>query len=429
MVRPRASFVGVFFALVSLAAMSGVAFAADGPSVVAGYKDGPVTLVSGTTPAQVASLHLTAGRWLVWAKLYVVNTTTHSGANVICTLKGPGSTATSHRMDVTAAGDQDGVVHNQPNALATGAVVPSGGGNVILRCSANGAGSQVKAQHIKIMAMRVARQTTVNLANGNTSSVGTGTPAVIIGSRPGPISLPGYTDTLIADLSLPAGNWWLRSILDLTTTDNDGGSCWVTVGSTDQDRLNFRRDHGRTQAVVLDAAVHLVNPAHARVYCSGYANSGVASSYLNHSVKNIRVTALKVGTLTMLDNGHAFGTTVPKVRYATSQATFFSINSSWTPTNPLLDVAAGDWMFMAKANISGVAPLIACELRALPDYDRSAMGGNGDITMPFELVHHFAASGSTRVYCQALSATPTPVAGTIHIAGFRLGSVTNVALP
>jgi len=259
--------------------------------------------------------------------------------------------------------------------------------------------------------------------------VGTGTPAVIIGSRLGPITIPGYTDTLIGDLSLPAGNWWLRSILDLTTTNNDGGSCWVRIGTTDQDRLNFRRDTGRVQAIVLDAAVHLVNPAHARVYCSGYANSGVASSYVNHSVRNVRMTAVRVGTLTLLDSAHSFGTATPRVRYATSQEVFYTISSSWAGTTPVLDVAAGDWMFMAKANISGIAPLIACELRALPDYDRSAMGGNGDITMPFELVHHFASAGSTRVYCQALSATPTPVAGTIHIAAFRLGSVTNVALP
>ena len=70
----------------SAASVSTAGLRIPAPTVISGFKKGPVLIANSTTPQLVASLPLSAGIWVAWAKFYVDGVNAPNDTDVTCTL-------------------------------------------------------------------------------------------------------------------------------------------------------------------------------------------------------------------------------------------------------------------------------------------------------------------------------------------------------
>jgi hypothetical protein len=176
--------------------------------LVNGKKPGPVSIR--VQQRTVASLPLTRGRWLVFAKAVLAGTggTTGTHLGVDCRL------SLGSRSDlVSAAPTWDHQEGSRVPILLTTAGKLRGSGSALLRCAGE-VGGAVKIRDIRMHAIKVGtltRRGTVTPAGatvGPSATSGTGKPVVISAKQASPKSVNGDgAFHPVAQLPLSAGRW------------------------------------------------------------------------------------------------------------------------------------------------------------------------------------------------------------------------------
>ena len=173
------------------------------------------------------------------------------------------------------------------------------GGKFLLRCRAD---STIGTAHdIRIMAMRVGTLTKFSLGNGTSSSTGSAQPEVVHGYRTSSVAMPASnTLTSVATIPLSAGQWWIRADLSVYKTGDGGVSapygCKLQVGDQTDDVTGAMDLASDSTMVDLNIAASVTTPRptldDVRLSCKSLDAA---------EVRNIRITAVKLGTLTQVD--------------------------------------------------------------------------------------------------------------------------------
>jgi hypothetical protein len=415
--------------ILSMSLATGVAEAGGwaGPTVISGWKNGPVTISNSGAWADVASLTLPAGRWVAWAKLYVDNTTT-GGAQVTCVLAASGFDPNDvGHQGIVVIGSQAGsdVPSAQPLALSAYAKFGTGGGDFSLSCRAGDVyGSPALAAHwFKIMAMQAGKVTTVNMATNAATNAGSGKPAITMGWLTGPTSIPNRKSVTVARLRLGRGQWWLHASFMLQEADQGWAKCKLKVGRRTYDATVEQVGQGIV-ATVMDAAIHLSAGQSAKVACKG---GTLAATYGSQYASDVHLTAVKLGELQIWgDKSGNYGSGKPRATALADSPAYSLANQAWTEQD-VVGLAAGHWMIMAKAFLASDQPLV-CKLTAEADYDQTAIGSWGDLTLPLAVVHTFSDWGEAGYACRP-SGTGASSDSHVRLTAIKLGSLTNEALP
>jgi hypothetical protein len=410
----------------SVPAQAGVRI--QGPTVVSGWKDGPVSAPVSASLSQVAALPLPAGRWIIWAKLYVSNDNPDIYSQIVVRCRLGVATIAGflgHTGTVQVGHEEVSISSKHSIALNTSMNFSSDTGKVALRCAADEAGASL--HWIKIMAMRVGTIGLVDMETGNKSSYGTGGPVAILGERAGPINLPKDVTTSIGKLTLAPGRWAVRASFSLDEDKDPFFNCRLNVNGVSADRQDISPDEPRV-VIVMDTAVWSTTSIKINLTCHGFESAGWYTT--NEFIRDVRISAVKLGTLTTFDKrglAHAHGSGTPKAAFrAVSERTLSShqwMDVAW------LDVGAGKWMVLAKAQVAS-SSAVTCQLTAFPDYDQSATSAFSELALPFGVVHTFAAPGRVRLRCIApeLPIGDSELIRAIRLTAFQLGSLQNVPL-
>jgi hypothetical protein len=392
-----------------------------GPKVISGWKNGPVAIPADSQATRVAALTLPAGNWVAWAKLYASNTLQNGNASKVTCSFGKASrfVVPRHYGSVLLGGTMNLV-------LSEAATFGSAGGKFTIACSTHG--NDATAHWIKIVAMKVGTLSRVNMDNGQRTVVGTGSPKAIIASGAGALLDDLDEATEVARLTLSAGAWSVRtSFTDGVDYCGPGAYCeYMYVDCTfmlDGARRDIDRVGTLNQSsmVVMDGVVSSSNPQVAKVDCTG--RSEYPPYYSEQAVSDVRITAVKLGTLVTYDQDgypHVQGSGTPKAVYRAFDAR--SLTNTATLIFGRLDLEAGRWMALAKA--------VDARLDAGSDFDISVVSHTKYRDFPAEVVHQFASLGYVAFSFHAPYATSgDPVLiRAIHITAFKLGSLQNVAL-
>jgi len=342
----------------------------DGPQVYAGWKPGPVAIPkSNSTFTTIASLKVPGGTWVAFAKFE--GRVPSGGIDVVCDLVAGSGASESRERGWTRLGVY---VNDERGAgdVALNVVHKFGehGGKFLLRCRAD---STIGTAHdIRIMAMRVGTLTKFSLGNGTSSSTGSAQPEVVHGYRTSSVAMPASnTLTSVATIPLSAGQWWIRADLSVYKTGDGGVSapygCKLQVGDQTDDVTGAMDLASDSTMVDLNIAASVTTPRptldDVRLSCKSLDAA---------EVRNIRITAVKLGTLTQVDltdssstiSGSGMPMAVHGQRFeapglTTSYANLGSVG-----------LAAGSWMVSAKVS-SYSGHTVQCRLRDGVDTDTS----------------------------------------------------------
>lgn len=399
---------------------------------MSGWKNGPVHIASSASYQDVAALKVPAGRWIVWAKLFI---TTDGWGGILtarCKLDSSGGPSHHAAVDVTNL-PLDGI-DRQSMALSTWASFRAGG-KVTLSC-----GGTVAARWIKIMAMKVGTLTTTDMATGFKTTVGSSQPNVVAGwKNPSTKIVEGTTET-VASLALGGGSWAVRATFTVLQSHGFPGSiCRLTIGGVVRDTTRFPWGQGK-MVVDLQTATSLARGQSVKVTCEVEdMSTGHGGGAYELGASEIRITAVKLGTLVTFDADDdpvAHGSGLPKAYYESAPKQKLS-TSLWS-TVAHVDLEPGRWMAFSRAQLGYPAPLsdwyfnghLQCQLIAGSDYDQSHVEDGLTPSLPLAVVHRFADDGRIRLSCSADDAKANDPAEitAIRITVFKLGSLSNVAL-
>jgi hypothetical protein len=360
----------VMFALAgAIGATPTTALGAGDPTVVAGHKSGPVAFSGRSVAATLASLPVSAGIWSVFAKLDAVAVNMNPRRTSCRLVAGGDFDNASASLDASDAGRRRASLR----LLVTHAFGAAGA--ISLRCSNNGEDGDVTGQYIRIVATRVNRIDRYDMSTSNPPTViGSGTPRVVTGWLDGPVATTTFSGTTAA-LPLGAGNWAIAAKVvaaaSATAPPDTAVGCALRAGG-DFDSAYERDIPARALATeALDVVHHFtgtdVNPR-AVVTCTGP----------NATVRDIKITALKVGTLT---NQPLPGTGASPVGSGSPVVRAGYIDDGYPPGGgaysnfAVLHVPTGSWAVTAKispfADIASPVAPIWCELASGRAYDRS----------------------------------------------------------
>jgi hypothetical protein len=405
----------------SAASVSSAGLRIVGPTVVNGFKKGPVLIADSTTPQLVASMPLPAGLWVAWAKFYVDIGSAQHPTDVICTL------GTGARSPTLPA--QRGEVHLGPSlpdggfagldqtfSLSNGAQFGSLGGRFVISCGADSGGAT--ANWIRIEAVRVGTL----VANGKT--IGSGAPRVVIQDIPSaPMAL--YELSPVGSFDVAGGRWFISASFTIDAMLLGEAQCELWVDRQPQDSSYALQLAGKSMALLQGVAGTLTRTA----IKLSIACVGDASYPFQPVAQYIRVTALSLGTLVTYDrygNAVSLGTGTPKALHV-APAPRAITRQTWFPIASL-DLSQGAWMVFAKAETSR-GP-INCQVDELSSFDQVALRDAyyGDIGLA--VVHKYPYAAKTRFRCIAAGASSTnpAVIRSIKLTAFRLGSLTSVAI-
>jgi hypothetical protein len=401
-----------------------------GPTVIAGWKDGPVSVPAADQPALIATLPLPAGRWVAWAKLYVAKAYSRDPitfAGVRCTLRPSQRVAVVSSATARVGSGGSPWPARQPLALSAAASFGDAGGTLSLRCAASHEqpGGPVSAHWIKIMAMRVGTLTSVRLADGATTTLGSGSPKAVVGSSGGVVTMPHGTTKTIGRVWLAAGAWWVRTSFTFNGNYRGYANCKLVLGTSLGDSATIETGQGGPLVTVMDAAAWSSSGRWAKVVCKGGSHAPDPEDPTNE-VRDVHLSAVKLGTLVIQGprgGSSTYGSGWPRGKFRTAAERYLP-EQQWS-TLVSVPVEAGRWMFLAKAEVAADAP-VTCQLTAGSDFDRTALGDWGDSTLPFAVVHRFTGDGAARLRCRA-SSSGAHVRG-IRVMAFKLGSLQNKPL-
>ena len=278
----------------ALFAPSAATAASGSPHLVNGKKAGPVAIP--VTQKTVASLPLTKGRWLVFAKAVLAGTggSAFEHLGVDCRL-----TVGSRSDLVSAAPAPENADGSRVPMLLTTAGKLRSSGSALLRCAAENGGT-VKIRDIRMTAIRVGTLTTRSTVTpagrriGPSATSGTGKPIVVSAKQASPRAVNG--DAVfhpVAQLPLAAGRWWIvvKGVASDGTTESTY-RCRVSAGG-DADVVRFPLGLSGipidTEPIALQVVHDFGAPGSALLECLGDHD---------FQVGNVVMTAIKVGKLT-----------------------------------------------------------------------------------------------------------------------------------
>jgi hypothetical protein len=417
----------VVLSVACAAAISGATAArSQGPTVISGWKDGPVSMPPFGSPLLMASLQVPSGRWIAWAKLFVAYNEADGSSIVTCLLKSSGASGETNRGVVKVANPDWIPPSKQPLSLTTPGVFGRGGGSFRVECGSQGGLGGVTAHWIKIVAMRVGTLKRVHIGPRNqVTTTGSGSPTVVFGSR-GQVDLPLDQPVTVGSISLAPGAWWIHASFSYEEGPEGYADCELRYGNIVRDSVHIEADHLNVVSV-LEAAVTSSTTKVAKVICVGERYFALEGP--DQPVTNFRITAVKLGTLIRDGRGgpSTYGSGWPRAKYK-AVASVHATPGAWA-TLTQVPVEAGDWLFLAKAEVDANAPdsfaPADCQLRAEGDFDQTELGSWGDLSFPFAVVHRFPGSSTATLKCLPTEST---WASQIRLIAFRLGSLLNVPM-
>jgi hypothetical protein len=235
-----------------------------------------------------------------------------------------------------------------------------------------------------------------------------GNPAVIAGSKAGPLDVRGYDEWgTMGSLALPSGAWFITVKGYLQGMFTSDASCRVVAGSDSNSAL-MRLTQGTAGAgqwvsFELMTAHRFGSAGKAVVQCQTNAPTG------NVLLRQLQMTALKASKLTTFEFGGPATTTgsgKPWIAAGRSSgspdvpgdSSYHSIGEIVLPT--------GLWWITARANLNhfSLTPpdVFDCQLQSPTDFDHAyeIIGGIGASTpIATQVVHKFTSPGAVELSC------------------------------
>jgi hypothetical protein len=322
------------------------------PALVNGKKAGPVTVR--TRQRTVASLALTKGRWLVFAKAIIVgtggNNSSHLGVD--CRLK------VGKRSDlVTAVPKNDNGPGSRVPILLTAAGILKRSGNTTVTCVAE-VGGATKIRDIRVTAVKVGTLTTrktVTVASGPAATTGSGKPVVISAKQGSPRDIVGNgTYQQAAAVPLSAGLWWItaKGVADEANASGTDFDCQLLTGGVLSDVAKFGLQSagpnpGDAAPFTLVGIHDFASPGNAAVECQG--DTG-------YRVRNVVINAMKLGTLNVEEVTPTLGSGNPNLRIGYNDGPVNVPASANLETILSLPIPRGKWLVLVKAWYQGNVP-------------------------------------------------------------------------
>lgn len=270
---------------------------------------------------------------------------------------------------------------------------------------------------------------------GAPSTAAASAPTIIHGAKVGPVAIPA-TRRNVAQLALPKGGWQVivkAQLVSRATESHHGVQCRLKVGkrTDDSDASPGRKGTWRSRMpMLLSIAGRLETSGKAIVSCAGEVGGAVA-------IRDIRMTAIKAGTLTTsaYSPTKTTGSGSPQVVSQKGPA----LVSPWGSGSPQ-DVAwlgmpdKGRWWIVAKAVYQGgLTGAYGCRLEAGGDFDEiqftgAYAGKHGDrLPLGLEVVHDFPGPGFAALTCQTDPTTNNHSfdMGQVTITAIEVGRLTN----
>jgi hypothetical protein len=400
-----------------------------------------------STPRTLGVLRVPAGTWVGYATLSVFG----GGGKLSCTLRTGTTRSADHHTGVLTGAHSD---ESDAESLSVNTTHTFGrsGGAFSLVCSIAaldqyGVGD-VNLHRVNMVAVRVQRLTK-RTGTGTPVTVGSGTPAaehLIVDTSH---SLPGGgADPLtIGSLALGAGTWWVRGTISLrgTVPCTDGGHCPSVRGTctlagdsgSASGSVSLQTNEQFGYGMVPDAnktiTVDLIETA-ATTHGTVGLRCGSSRHLGDAVVRNARVTAIRVGTLTDGSPPVMSGAGTPVVA-SIRQGPSVAISQSWTTVAQLPFPTDSDWLVMARLtvplDVSDSHTRARCRLLVGSDVDDvSAANGRFRDSMVLMVTH---AAGDAPVASASLRCmlvnwdTPTTLQN-IALTAIRAATVTHVSI-
>jgi hypothetical protein len=260
------------------------------PALVNGKKAGPVTIR--TQQRNVASLALTKGRWLVFAKAIIVGSGGSASAHleVDCRLKVGGRTDLVTAVPVR----QNGAGSRVPILLTTAGTLKRSG-NTTVSCKAE-VGSATKIRDIRVTAIKIGRLTTRTTVSP-AATTGSGKPVVVSAKQGSPRDIVGNGNyQTVGSIPLSAGLWWItaKGVADEADTSGTDFDCQLLTGGSlsDNARFGLNSDGPNPGDAVPFALVGIHDSA------SAFNAAVECQSSTGYRIRNVVINAMKLGTLT-----------------------------------------------------------------------------------------------------------------------------------
>jgi hypothetical protein len=271
-----------------------------------------------------------------------------------------------------------------------------------------------------------------------------GGPDLVNGKKAGPVAIP-VTQKTVASLPLTKGRWLVIAKAVLAGTGGSNGAhlgveCRLVLGSR-SDRVTAAPTGqglgGSRVPILLTTAGKLKGSGPAQLRCTAEVGAAV-------KIRDIRLTAIRVGTLTTrrtsvpavarVGPSATSGSGEPLVISA-KQGASASVDGDGT-YQPVaaLPLAAGRWWILAKGVGFGATADVSYRCRITADGDADVIGlpigspGTPGAEAPFALqvAHDFAAPGTALLECRGDHGFTL---GNVVINALKVGTLTSDALP
>jgi len=350
------------------------------------------TITNERDPDAFATLRLPKGRWVARVVVRWDSVDHAAAASIVCwTTIVSGGEADRHTVRTLTLGpyfhdsDLTGQVTDSLEMTAAANVPHVRGGRVQVRCrndgdSPSGDDDLVVLREVRIAALRAGRLTIVRPTG--TESWGSGAPHVVQLRRPGAtqVAITDATET-VASLDLGIGAWWITANLALTVGENGSyiypvdWRCRLGLGGV-VDRAggaweSFVISDNRTTAT-MELAARITTAGAVRLRC------GASEDWPWMSIRDLRVTAVPVGTLTLGDGSEdetwsSTGSGKPRVIHAHLAESVPIVGGAPLVLIARVPLSSGTWLVTAKYQndmdvddpeaTPGLFPRVLCELR------------------------------------------------------------------
>ena len=261
-----------------------------------------------------------------------------------------------------------------------------------------------------------------------------GDPPVVAAFRDGPVSIHGGgTFGTVLSLNVPKGRWLVSARAGVTSASSPDrtATCRLEAGS-DRDTVQARNGDlgftGGSTVLSLIVAHEFGSAGHARLRCTSNGATGA-----DH-VSDLRVSALKVGTLTRIVIGRSASTSgsgSPRVVSAARDASRTVPGDDIYHAIASIPVPSGSWVVLGKAQVrsgSSGDSVVDCELFAGSDIDDallSVIGSADRAPVGLTTEHHFTAAGHASIACRS---TASFHVSSVRLAAVGAGTLTRTAL-
>jgi hypothetical protein len=315
----------------------------------------------------------------------------------------------------------------------------SAAGEAILRCNAHLAGT-ASIGRISVTAIKVGMLTNGPIGGAGTTT-GSGSPRVVSAFRDAPLTTPSNTMSAPQVLSLPQGRWWIVAKAVLLGPENSNIAspihCLLGAGSPN----NLGGDVGDVTATPFgfqgSRAVMGLQMVAQFDSGGGDAFFRCSNQYASHSITWLKMTALKLGKVTLEDLDSPLelnlGSGTPRLRQGISSSGD-SFASKHFSTVAELELPAGKWLLSTKASLQGEGGTgsleVTCRLTFGSEFDQTVSRPtvSSDGMMFNQLTHVSGSTASARLRCKRIGAGWSVTAQFIRFTAMRVGTLTELAI-